>query len=111
MPIDIEAEILDRQAALNLANDLAHFKASEAYVTAFRLAYNALVTESRDTDAARHDANEIAMQAYCNAHCVAFMNAIAKKLLEELARIQCDGHTPNRAESLRHHGKENSQSD
>ena len=99
MPIDIDAEILARQDALNIANDLAHFKASEAYVTAFRQTYNARVTESRDTDAALHDADEIAMQAYCNAHCVAFMNAIAKKLLEELARIQCDGHTPNRAES------------
>ena len=85
MPIDIDAEILARQDALNIANDLAHFKASEAYVTAFRQTYNARVTESRDTDAALHGADEVAKQAYCNVHCLTFLTAFSKGVVDEPA--------------------------
>lgn len=88
MPIDIDAEILAREGALDVANNLAHAKAREEYLTAFRRTYNAKVAESRDMDTALHAAGEIAQHAYCNVHCVAFLNALHNEVVKELAKIQ-----------------------
>ena len=83
--LDLDVEIRAREGMLDVANKLAHVKARAEYIAAFRRTYNAKVAESRDMDAALHGADEAAKQAYCNVHCVTFLIAFPKEVVEEPA--------------------------
>jgi hypothetical protein len=78
--IDIDAEILAREVALEVATKLAHVKAREAYKAAFRTTYNATVAENPHADAARHGAGEVAKQGYCNVACTTFLAAMPNEI-------------------------------
>lgn len=77
--LDLDVELSAREGVLDAASKLAHVKARDAYVAAFRRTYNAAVAESRDIDAALQGADEVAKQAYCNVYCVTFLTAFPKE--------------------------------
>ena len=83
MAIDMDAEILAREGALDAANEAAHAKAREEYKAAFRRTYYASVAESHDADAALRAAGEIAKQAYCNVQCAVFLAAMPNEIDRE----------------------------
>ena len=83
--LDLDVELSAREGRLDAASKLAHVKAREEYIAVFRRTYNATVAESRDTDAALHGADEVAKQAYCNVHCLTFLTAFSKGVVDEPA--------------------------
>ena len=77
--LDLDVELSARKGALDAANKLAHVKARDAYVAAFRRTYNAAGAERRDIDAALHGAAEVAKQAYCDVHSITFLTAFPQR--------------------------------